>query len=63
MDEFDVLVVGSGTGGQTAPFELNDVGLKVAVSEKSDRRGGRGLFPGSGKHSAGACSLGSGRLT
>ena len=40
MDEFDVLVVGSGTGGQTAAFELNDAGLKVAVSEKSDRPGG-----------------------
>lgn len=40
MDEFDVLVVGSGTGGQTAAFELSDAGLKVAVCEKSDRPGG-----------------------
>ena len=40
MAEVDVLVVGSGTGGQTAAFALNDAGLKVAVSEKNDRPGG-----------------------
>ncbi|MHC1743389.1 MAG: NAD(P)/FAD-dependent oxidoreductase [Syntrophobacteraceae bacterium] len=40
MDDFDVLVVGSGTGGQTAAIELNNAGLKVAVCEKSDRPGG-----------------------
>jgi glutathione reductase (NADPH) len=40
MDVWDVLVVGSGTGGQTAAFELRKAGLKVAVCEKSDRPGG-----------------------
>jgi glutathione reductase (NADPH) len=40
MDQFDVIVVGSGTGGQTAAFELNDAGLKVAVIDRSDRPGG-----------------------
>jgi glutathione reductase (NADPH) len=40
MDEFDVLVVGSGTSGQTAAFELSSAGLKVAVSEKINRPGG-----------------------
>jgi glutathione reductase (NADPH) len=40
VDQFDVIVVGSGTGGQTAAFELNDAGLKVAVIDRSDRPGG-----------------------
>jgi glutathione reductase (NADPH) len=40
MDEFDALVVGSGTGGQTAAFALNEAGLRVAVVDKSDRPGG-----------------------
>ncbi|MFZ3044528.1 MAG: NAD(P)/FAD-dependent oxidoreductase [Desulfatirhabdiaceae bacterium] len=40
MNDFDVVVVGSGTGGQTAAYDLRDAGLKVAVVEKSDRPGG-----------------------
>jgi glutathione reductase (NADPH) len=40
MDEYDVVIVGSGTSGQTAAFDLNEKGLKVAVAEKSDRPGG-----------------------
>lgn len=40
MDELDVLVVGSGTAGQTAAYDLREAGLKVAVAEKSDRPGG-----------------------
>jgi glutathione reductase (NADPH) len=40
MDVYDVVVVGSGTSGQTAAFKLKENGLKVAVVEKSDRPGG-----------------------
>ncbi len=40
MDAYDAVVVGSGTSGQTAAFDLNKKGLKVAIVEKSDRPGG-----------------------
>ncbi|UCF93003.1 MAG: NAD(P)/FAD-dependent oxidoreductase [Desulfobacterales bacterium] len=40
MDKYDVVVVGSGTGGQTAAYELQAQGLKTAVAERSDRPGG-----------------------
>ena len=40
MKTFDVVVVGSGTGGQTAAYDLNAAGLKVAVIDRSDRPGG-----------------------
>jgi glutathione reductase (NADPH) len=40
IDEYDVVVVGSGTAGQTAAYHLNDNGLKVAVVEKSEYPGG-----------------------
>ena len=40
MEEYDVLVVGSGTGGQTAAYDLHEKGLKVAVVEQSGRPGG-----------------------
>lgn len=40
MADFDVVVVGSGTAGQTAAYELAEAGLKVAVVEKSARPGG-----------------------
>ena len=40
MDAYDVVIVGSGTGGQTAAFHLNEKGLKVAVVEMADRPGG-----------------------
>ena len=37
MPEFDVVVVGSGTAGQTAAYDLKTAGLRVAVIERSDR--------------------------
>ncbi|MFZ7127552.1 MAG: dihydrolipoyl dehydrogenase family protein [Desulfobacterales bacterium] len=40
MNQFDVVVVGSGTAGQTAAYDLREKGLKVAVIERSDRPGG-----------------------
>jgi glutathione reductase (NADPH) len=40
MDAYDVVIVGSGTSGQTAAFDLNQKGVKVAVVEESDRPGG-----------------------
>jgi glutathione reductase (NADPH) len=40
MKSYDVIVIGSGTAGQTVAYELNKQGLSVAVAEKSDRPGG-----------------------
>jgi glutathione reductase (NADPH) len=40
MDPYDVVIVGSGTAGQTAAFDLNEKGVKVAVVETSVRPGG-----------------------
>ena len=40
METYDVVVVGSGTGGQTAAFQLKEKGLNVMVIEKADRPGG-----------------------
>jgi glutathione reductase (NADPH) len=37
---YDVLVIGSGTAGQTAAYALNERGLKVAMVDNSDRPGG-----------------------
>jgi len=39
-DEYDVIVIGSGTAGQTAAYHLKDNGLKTALVEKSDYPGG-----------------------
>jgi glutathione reductase (NADPH) len=40
INEYDVVVVGSGTAGQTAAYHLKDNGLTVAIVEKSDYPGG-----------------------
>lgn len=40
MENYDVVVAGAGTGGQTAAQHLRQAGLKVAVAEKSDLPGG-----------------------
>ena len=40
MNNFDAVIVGSGTAGQTAAYDLQEKGLKVAVVEKSDHPGG-----------------------
>jgi glutathione reductase (NADPH) len=40
MLKYDVVVVGSGTAGQTAAYDLKEAGLRVAVVESSDRPGG-----------------------
>jgi glutathione reductase (NADPH) len=40
MERFDVIVIGTGTSGQTAALELAAEGLSVAVIEASDTPGG-----------------------
>ena len=40
MKELDVLIVGAGTAGQTAAFDLAAEGYRVAVVDKSDKPGG-----------------------
>lgn len=40
MTEYDAVVIGSGTAGQTAAHTLKSKGLHVAVVEKSNRPGG-----------------------
>jgi glutathione reductase (NADPH) len=40
MTSYDVVVIGSGTAGQTAAYALKAKGLNVAVAEKSDAAGG-----------------------
>jgi len=40
MPLYDVVVIGTGTAGQTAAYELKQRGLEVAVAEKSDTPGG-----------------------
>jgi len=40
MAKYDVVIIGSGTAGQTAAYELNAKGLNVAVVEKSAKAGG-----------------------
>ena len=40
MSTYDVVVVGSGSGGQTAAYTLQEYGLSVALVENSARPGG-----------------------
>lgn len=40
IHEYDVVIVGAGTAGQTAAYDLKAAGLNVAVVEKSARPGG-----------------------
>ncbi len=40
MDTYDVIVIGTGTSGQTAALELAAEGLSVAIVEQSDTPGG-----------------------
>ncbi len=40
MNEYDVIVIGSGTAGQTVAHDVNGKGLKTALVEKSDYPGG-----------------------
>lgn len=40
MKQYDVVIIGSGTAGQTAAYELVRQGLKIAVIEKREQAGG-----------------------
>jgi glutathione reductase (NADPH) len=40
MNDYDVVIIGSGTGGQTAAYALKEAGLNVAVVEESETPGG-----------------------
>ncbi len=40
MQEYDAIVVGSGTAGQTAAYDLREKNLRTALIEKSDSPGG-----------------------
>lgn len=40
MKTYDVVVIGTGTAGQTAAFEISDHGYTVAVIEQSSEPGG-----------------------
>lgn len=40
MIDYDAVIIGSGTAGQTAAYALKAKGMHVVVVEKSDRPGG-----------------------
>ncbi|WP_252258574.1 FAD-dependent oxidoreductase [Erythrobacter aurantius] len=48
VEEFDVVVCGSGAGGLLAAVRLHDAGLKPVVIEKSSRHGGTSATSGGG---------------
>jgi NAD(P) transhydrogenase len=45
-DQYDLVVIGSGPGGQRAAIQAAKLGKRVAVAEKSDQLGGAGLRGG-----------------
>ena len=45
-EHYDMLVIGSGPGGQRAAIQASKLGKRVAVVEKSDQLGGRPCGPG-----------------
>ena len=46
IEHYDLLVIGSGPGGQRAAIQAAKLGKRVAVVEKSDQLGGAGLRAG-----------------
>lgn len=40
MKDYDAVIIGSGTAGQTAAYDLQAAGMQVAIVEKSDHPGG-----------------------
>lgn len=40
MNNYQVIIIGTGTAGQTAAYTLQQQGLKVAIAESSERPGG-----------------------
>ncbi|HSL41744.1 MAG TPA: FAD-dependent oxidoreductase, partial [Desulforhopalus sp.] len=40
MQEFDTIIIGAGTAGQTAAYDLVAEGLRVAVVDRSQTPGG-----------------------
>ena len=46
MRKFDVLVIGSGPGGQRAALQAAKLGRKVAIIERSPYIGGAGINTG-----------------
>jgi len=45
-EHYDMLVIGSGPGGQRAAIQASKLGKRVAVVEKSDQLGGAALRAG-----------------
>ena len=45
-DQYDLVVIGSGPGGQRAAIQAAKLGKRVAVVEKSDQLGGAALRAG-----------------
>jgi NAD(P) transhydrogenase len=46
IEHYDLLVIGSGPGGQRAAIQAAKLGKRVAVIEKGDQLGGAGLRAG-----------------